>query len=188
MRWLSHSKRFWMFNNHLVRLWNTKFVVSSMKWNVTKVCIGKCSMKDVKCRMSCMKKESLGLMLMMTCKRMKSSSKKMSDVPLVAHWDWECIGLYGILDQAFRHKFVPRAFDLQFQSPDSEIFFSLPEYDENQWRSKIFKPQYTRLDSQRTMMLLDEMWFPRRSLMLLWLIRVLSPLSVQNWELVTSMK
>jgi len=52
-------ERFWIFNDHLVRVWHSKFVVSPMKWNVTKVCIGKCSMKDIKCRMSCMKEESL---------------------------------------------------------------------------------------------------------------------------------
>ena len=88
-------------------------------------------MKDVKCGMSCMKKKSLRLMLMLRCKRIKSSSKKTSNVPLVGHRDWAYIGFYGILDQAIQHKFVPRAFDLRFQSPDSEIFFSSPEYDEN---------------------------------------------------------
>ena len=52
-----------MFNDHLVRIGNIQFVVSSIARDVAKVGIGKGCMKDVKCGVSSMKKKRLRLVV-----------------------------------------------------------------------------------------------------------------------------
>ena len=58
------------------------------------------------------------------------------EVPLVSHRGCQGIVFYGILDLTSRHRFVQHAFDLRFQSRESEISFALPAYDKNACRKQ----------------------------------------------------